>query len=111
MRADIVRLLSSCSRTLPGHPDKWMLGPTGKRLWVDYLDGAPGFSGRVDFIHKMNLPLLFSVRFAGEEEGAFSPARVQWRVNESRVDARRGDYTFFERTKYTISVHYNRSFR
>lgn len=101
MRADIVRLLSSCSRTLPGHPDKWMLGPMGKRLWVDYLDGAPGFSGRVDFIHKMNLPLLFSVRFAGEEEGAFSPARVQWRVNESRVYARRGDYTFFERKLIT----------
>ena len=55
MRADIVRLLSSCSRTLPGHPDKWMLGPTGKRLWVDYLDGAPGFSGRVDFIQLVGI--------------------------------------------------------
>ena len=101
MPQDVTRLLSSWNRTLPGHPDRHMLGPTGKRLWMDYLDPAPGFSGRADFIHKMNLPLLFSVKHLGNADGAFSPVRIQWRVNESRVFCENGDFAFFERKLIT----------
>lgn len=79
-------MLSAWDRTLPGHPDRWMLGPTGKRLWMDYLDPAPGFSGRADFIHKMNLPLLFSVRQTGRRDGLLSPVRMRWRIDEARLD-------------------------
>ena len=101
MRADILRLLSSWSRTLPGQKDKWMLGPTGKRLWMDYLDPLPGFSGRADFIHKLNLPLLFSVGFPAEGDTAFPPVRVQWRMDESRVYAQTDTFSFFERKLIT----------
>ena len=101
MPQDITHLLSSWNRTLPGHPDRHMLGPTGKRLWMDYLDPVPGFSGRADFIHKMNLPLLFCVKRLGNADGAFSPVRVQWRVNESRVFCENGDFAFFERKLIT----------
>ena len=84
MKQDISRVLYTWDRTLPGESSKWMLGPTGKRLWMDYLDPAPGFSGRADFIHKMNIPLLFSVGRNGSAEGRLSPVRVLWRVDESR---------------------------
>ena len=100
MRTDIVRLLSSWSRTLPGHPNRWMLGSTGKRLWMDYLDPVPGFSGRADFIHKMNLPLLFSVGFPAEGS-TFPPVRVQWRMDECRVHAQSGAFSFYERKLIT----------
>jgi hypothetical protein len=38
-----------------------LLGPAGNRLFVDYLDRYPGFRGRIDFIHKVNLSEIFSV--------------------------------------------------
>jgi hypothetical protein len=47
-----------CLRTLP---DTRLLGPTGARLWADFLEQVPGFAGAFDFIHKCNIPLLFSV--------------------------------------------------
>lgn len=101
MRPDLADLLSSPNRTLPGHPGQWMLGPTGKRLWMDYLDPLQGFSGRADFIHKMNLPLLFSVRCVGYAEEALSPIRVQWQVNESRVHSENEAFSFSERKLIT----------
>lgn len=55
-------------RTLPG---KLLLGPTGARLGADYLEPVPGFRGRIDFVHKMNIPEMFEV-FA-EDETAFAP--------------------------------------
>lgn len=101
MRPDIADLLSSWNRTLPGHPDRWMLGPSGKRLWMDYLDPLPGFSGRADFIHKMNLPLLFSVRCVGYAETALHPIRVQWQMNEGRVESENAAFSFWERKLIT----------
>ena len=43
-------------------PGKLLLGATGKRVWADYLDPVAGFQGRIDFIHKVNIPLIFSVQ-------------------------------------------------
>ena len=40
---------------------KLSFGPTGDRLFVDYLDKAPGFKGRIDFIHKINLTEIFTI--------------------------------------------------
>lgn len=82
MRPEQIAALLACpGRTLPGHPDRWMLGPTGRRLWMDYLDPAPGFSGRADFIHKMNLPLLYAVAC---EAGGPPVFRPEWHVSDSR---------------------------
>lgn len=60
-------------RTLP---DALLLGPTGARLWADYVDPIPGFSGRFDFIHKINIPLLFKV--ASNIADSFEPCRTEW---------------------------------
>ena len=101
VRADIENLLSSWNRTLPGQPGRWMLGPTGKRLWMDYLKPAPGFAGRADFIHKMNLPLLFSVRLSGRDKGDLPGVRIKWQVNESQVFCENEQFSFFERKLIT----------
>ena len=101
MRPDIAQMLSSWSRTLPGSPDQWMLGPTGKRLWMDYLDPAPGFAGRADFIHKMNIPLLFSVGRRGRAEGTLSPLRALWRPDESQFFHESPGLSFSERKLIT----------
>ncbi|WP_199614061.1 MGH1-like glycoside hydrolase domain-containing protein [Paenibacillus alkalitolerans] len=60
-------------RTLPG---SLLLGSTGARLWADYLDPAPGFSGRFDFIHKTNIPLLFTVD--NNLTDSFEPCLTEW---------------------------------
>ncbi|WP_079909216.1 hypothetical protein [Paenibacillus sp. 32352] len=60
-------------RTLPG---ALLLGSTGARLWADYVDSMPGFSGRFDFIHKVNLPLLFTV--TNNQGVSFEPCRTEW---------------------------------
>lgn len=54
-------VLESKNRTLRTWPGKLLLGPTGKRMFADYLDKQPGFWGRIEFIHKLNLPGLFRV--------------------------------------------------
>lgn len=60
-------------RTLPG---SLLLGATGARLWADYLEPVPGFTGRFDFIHKVNIPLLFAVSPGGLSR--FEPFTSQW---------------------------------
>ncbi|WP_028548308.1 MGH1-like glycoside hydrolase domain-containing protein [Paenibacillus sp. UNC451MF] len=60
-------------RTLPG---ALLLGSTGARLWADYLEPKPGFSGRFDFIHKVNIPLLFTL--TNNLVDNFEPCRTEW---------------------------------
>lgn len=60
-------------RTLPG---ALLLGSTGARLWADYVEPKPGFSGRFDFIHKVNIPLLYSV--VTNRVKNFEPCRTEW---------------------------------
>lgn len=62
-----------CLRTRSG---KLLFGPAGRRLFIDYLDKVPGFCGRIDFIHKMNLPEIFHIdqRLAP----CFDSARTTW---------------------------------
>ncbi|MCA0755623.1 hypothetical protein KP806_11210 [Paenibacillus sp. N4] len=68
-------------RTLPG---ALLLGSTGARLWADYLDPKPGFSGRFDFIHKVNIPLLYAVSASGTE--SFEPCRTAWYPSHLRME-------------------------
>ena len=63
MSCQSLKVKNRTLRTLPG---RLLLGPTGARLGVDYLDPLPGFAGRIDFIHKMNIPLLFRVEALGD---------------------------------------------
>ncbi|NHW38314.1 hypothetical protein GQF04_27890 [Paenibacillus aceris] len=63
-------------KTLRTHPGALLLGPTGAKLWADYLDPVPGFSGRFDFIHKVNIPLLFKIENSLTK--SFEPCRTEW---------------------------------
>lgn len=53
-------------RALRTRSGKLLLGPAGRRLFVDYLDRVPGFSGRIDFIHKVNLTEAFHMETVPE---------------------------------------------
>src|SRR5262249_12311728 len=76
-RMNIDELLKTGRRGLRTRPGTLLLGSTGARLWADYLDDAPGFAGAVDFIHKLNMPLLFSVEHGSGP--ATTPSDVDWR--------------------------------
>ncbi|MEI7025571.1 MGH1-like glycoside hydrolase domain-containing protein [Paenibacillus sp. y28] len=68
-------------RTIPG---ALLLGSTGARLWADYLDAAPGFSGRFDFIHKINIPLLYTVKCNLAD--SFEPCHTEWFASHLLMD-------------------------
>lgn len=71
-------------KSLRTRPDKLLLGSTGARLWADYVDPMPGFAGRFDFIHKVNIPLLFSVDNNLSE--SFEPCRTEWFPSHLRME-------------------------
>lgn len=68
-------------RTVPG---SLLLGPTGARLWADYVEARPGFVGRFDFIHKLNIPLLYTVAADGRSV-LLEPAECEWRPSHLRL--------------------------
>lgn len=82
MRTDVKQLLHSHNRSFRRRPGKWTFGPTGARLWADCLESAPGFIGRIDFIHKLNLPLLFTVRVDGCDV-KLEPMNAEWYPDEA----------------------------
>ncbi len=100
MTEEIRRLLTCRNRSFRTHPGKLLLGPTGRRLWMDYLDPAPGFSGRADFIHKMNLPLLFSVAREGCGKD-LEPISALWQPDESVFSFQSASFSFCERKTVT----------
>lgn len=92
MSCESLKIPGRTLRTLPG---RLLLGPTGARLGVDYLDPVPGFAGRIDFIHKMNIPLLFSV--AAEGDGPFAPPSTDtWYQDRLQSHRETGRYTLEE---------------
>lgn len=80
----IRRLLTVMNRSHQHLPGKQLLGPTGARLWMDYLEPEPGFVGRADFIHKINLPLLFSST-VNAELLRMIPAESRWTPDETCI--------------------------
>ena len=88
-------VLESRNRTLRTWPGKLLLGPTGKRLFADYLDKVPGFWGRIDFIHKLNLPGLYRV-LPEEEEDALEAAEAVWYPSHLHLSFSQDDIVFSE---------------
>lgn len=76
MAMKIDEILHGNRRRLRNQPEKILMDANGLRLWADYMEVAPGFTGRFDFIHKINIPSLFSVECSGIEY--YEPARIQW---------------------------------
>lgn len=75
--------LRAGTKMLRTQPRAYLLGPTGARLWADYLNPEPGFAGRFDFIHKVNIPLLFQV--TANLTDSFEPCRTEWHPSHLRM--------------------------
>lgn len=94
-RKSIDEYLFYRNRTLRVWPGKLLLGPTGKRLFADYLDKIPGFLGRIDFIHKLNLPGLFTVSVNGAPI-EMDTAETIWYPSHLHMDDYRRRFEFHE---------------
>lgn len=57
----IDKMLATSNRVLRAYPGRFLFGPTGERLFADCLTKRPGFCGNIDFIHKVNLDMLFEI--------------------------------------------------
>ena len=97
MSRDVLARLAVPERRLRSQ-EGVLLGPAGRRLWVDCLKPAPGFEGCVDFVHKQNIPILFSVRAEGR---ALAPMQTLWRPDESRFRFEDASLAFSERKLIT----------
>lgn len=91
----IDRMLAYRNRTLRTWPGKLLLGPTGRRLFADYVDKVPGMWGRIDFIHKLNLPGLFRV---DEEKCPEQMERAEtiWYPSHLHMELKTERFTFEE---------------
>ncbi|UFU03784.1 hypothetical protein LQF12_04005 [Ruania suaedae] len=91
---DIDAALIGPLRGLRTRPGTLLLGPVGRRLWVDYLEDRPGFSGRIDYIHKLNVPLLFTV--GPDDDPAPARSTGEWLPSHLRTRQRLGDLSLAE---------------
>ena len=110
MKNRIKEMLHVRHRSLRTFPGMLLLGPTGARLWADALEPAPGFWGNLDFIHKMNLPLLFTVTAEGMP-CKLEPMEADWYPDELVQRFENTDVRFYERKLITwedVAVSYQR---
>lgn len=92
-----LRYENRCLRTLTG---KLLFGPAGDRLAVDVLDRRPGFSGTIDFIHKMNITQLFTIW--DHMEAGCEEAEVVWYPTHMEMQYEK-EGIFFRETKTITS--------
>ncbi len=107
--------LKERNRTFRTMPGKLLLGPTGARLRADYLDPIPGFSGRIDFIHKMNIPLLFRMETEGDgpltppPEADWYPDRLDLRLQTGRYLVSESKWISWEDEAVSLQTWHNLS--
>jgi len=97
---NIDNTLGGIQRYFQRLPDTMILGPTGRRLWATYIEKTPGFTGRIDYIHKTNIPSLFALEVIRNGE----PVRWEytghtWYPSHLKVSYRSGELTMTE-TKF-----------
>ncbi|MCA0758624.1 hypothetical protein KP806_26575 [Paenibacillus sp. N4] len=90
--------LKAGRKVLSTVPGGLLLGPTGARLWADYVQAAPGFVGRFDFIHKVNIPLLFAITVNGQAYN-METASAEWYPSQLRLSYT-DDRIGFEESKF-----------
>lgn len=95
---NIDEALTGPHRGLRTRPGSLLLGPTGRRLWVDFLDDVPGFRGAIDYVHKLNVPLLFTV--APDRPAAPERSDGRWRPSHLRTRQRFGGGVQVEETRF-----------
>jgi hypothetical protein len=91
--------LATGRRGLRTRPGSLLLGPTGARLWAEMLDDVPGFVGAIDFIHKLNIPMLFGI--AHDQTQPPLPSQVEWRPSHLTTTSTFGALTLEERRYIT----------
>ncbi len=89
---DIDALLEMGRRGLLHAPAYMTLGPTGRRMWAE-LRARPGFVGCIDFIHKTNIPALFTLEIPGVY---WETMRVRWRPSSLHTMLRDGRIDYEE---------------
>ncbi|ODT66442.1 MAG: hypothetical protein ABS75_27075 [Pelagibacterium sp. SCN 63-23] len=92
-------LLRTGRRGLRTRPGSLLLGSTGARLWAEMLEDRPGFVGAIDFIHKINMPLLFGV--AHGQTPPPLPSAVDWRPSHLTTSSQFGALKLEERRYVT----------
>lgn len=97
MAMNIDGILHGNRRRLRNQPEKILMDANGLRLWADYMEAAPGFTGRFDFIHKINIPVIFSVECSGIE--SYEPAEIQWEPSHAKLRFQR-EGIFLQENKF-----------
>lgn len=92
-------LLLTRRRGLRTRPGSLLLGPTGARLWAEMLHDQPGFTGAIDFIHKLNVPMLFGLEH--DKPQPPQPSEVEWRPSHLTTLSRFGGVELEERRYVT----------
>lgn len=73
---EIDKKLEYPSRSLRAYNGKLLFAPVGERLFCDCLTRFPGFCGHIDFIHKMNIDQLFTVKCSTKPD--YITAKTVW---------------------------------
>ncbi len=97
---EIDRILKGNRRRLRTNPEKILMDASGYRLWADYLDIVPGFVGRIDFIHKINIPCLFEVKC--DAISTYESAEVKWKPSHVTMKLEKERISFKEQKFITM---------
>lgn len=87
----ILRYKERCQRIQTG---ALLFGPTGDRLFAETLEKKPGFVGRIDFIHKINITSLFEVCCSTNPD--FDTGKAVWYPSHMTFDYADEDIVFHE---------------
>ncbi len=71
-----------------------LFGPVGNRLFAETLEKKPGFVGRIDFIHKINITSLFEVTCSTDPD--FGTGKAVWYPSHMTFDYADEDIVFHE---------------
>ena len=72
-----------------------LFGPVGNRLFAETLEKKPGFVGRIDFIHKINITSLFEVTCSTDPD--FGTGKAVWYPSHMTFDYADEDIVFQDR--------------
>lgn len=91
---NIDKVLEYPSRSLCAYNGKLLFAPVGERLFCDCLTKFPGFCGHIDFIHKMNIDQLFTVKCSTQPD--YVSAKTVWYPSRLTMEFEDEDVRFQE---------------
>lgn len=91
---EIDKQLAYPNRSLHAWGGKLLFAPVGERLFCDCLNKEPGFTGHIDFIHKMNMDQLFTVKCSTNPD--YISAETVWYPSRLTMEFEDEDIRFDE---------------